>query len=202
MAYGYHGKGKRTARAKASGVNASWKDLGEVARSVRGKETLFALEHLEAAAKGEKAIEFKRHGKRRGHRKELGGKRGGFPVKSAKAVLAVVQSASANASRLGLGQTKIAHIVANKLAALPRMSPKGRRIRHDYETAFIEVVLEEMQEKAERKSAEAKKAAEGKKAQEKSQVPISGKGSASAQAPEKKEAAGTEVKKEEQKKSQ
>lgn len=185
MAYGYQGKGKRTARAKVSGVNASWKDLGEVVRSVRGKGTEWAIEHLQAAAEGEKAIEFVRHGKRRGHRKELGGKRGGFPIKSAKIALSVVESAAANAVKLGMGQTRIAHIVANKLATLPRMSPKGRRIRHDYETAFVEVVLEEAQQKAEKKSGGQKKAEEAKKAPEKSQKPA-GTESAAAKAPEKK----------------
>ena len=37
------------------------------------------------------------------------------------------------------------------------MSPKGRRIRHDYEVAFIEVVLEEKQQKIEKKDAAPKK---------------------------------------------
>jgi ribosomal protein uL22 len=151
----------RIARARISRVNCSWKDLSEVCRNVRGKGTDYALDFLTRAAEGEQAILFLRHCKSKGHRSELGGKQGGFPVKSCKAVLNVVESANANANRLGLGATKIVHIIANKHATYPRMSPKGRRIRHNYEVAFIEVVLEEMQQKiaSEKKADAPKKAA-------------------------------------------
>ncbi|MFA6328704.1 MAG: 50S ribosomal protein L22 [Candidatus Micrarchaeia archaeon] len=152
MEYGYNKKPTgRIARARISRVNCSFKDLGEVCRNVRGKDTDFALEFLANAAEGKQAILFLRHCKKKGHRRELGGKKGGFPVKSCRAVLGVVESAEANAMKLGLGATKIAHIAANKHATYPRMSPKGRRIRHDYEVAFIEVVLEEKQEKVAKK---------------------------------------------------
>ena len=147
MEYAYNKKPTgRLARARISRVNCSFKDLCEVCRNVRGKDTDFALEFLGNAAEGKQAILFLRHCKKKGHRRELGGKKGGFPVKSARAVLGVVEGADANATKLGLGATKIVHIAANKHATYPRMSPKGRRIRHDYEVAFIEVVLEEKQQ--------------------------------------------------------
>ena len=136
---------KRTARAKLTGVNASFKDLGEVCRAVRYKPTEDAIEYLTNAADKLQAIPMRRHGKGRGHVRQLGGQQGGWPVKSAKIVLGVVKSALANANKLGIGSTKIVHITANKEHTFPRMSPKGRRIRHDYETAFVEVVLEEWQ---------------------------------------------------------
>ncbi|MFA6908196.1 MAG: 50S ribosomal protein L22 [Candidatus Micrarchaeia archaeon] len=155
MLYGYNKKPTgRIARARISRVNCSFKDLCEVCRNVRGKDTGFALDFLGNAAEGKQAIYFARHNKKKGHRRELGGKKGGFPVKSCRAVLGVVESADANAMKLGLGATKIVHIAANKHATYPRMSPKGRRIRHDYEVAFIEVVLEEKQEKLGAKKAE------------------------------------------------
>lgn len=146
--YGYQGTGKCTARARMTGVNASWKDLCEVCRNVRGHSTESAIEFLENAKEGAQAILFLRHCHGKGHRRELGGKKGGFPVKSAGFVLGVVKSAHANAQKLGLGPTKVAHIAANKMDTYPRMSPKGRRIRHNYETALIEVVLEESQQEA------------------------------------------------------
>jgi len=156
MEYAYNKKPTgRLARARISRVNCSFKDLCEVCRNVRGKDTDFALDFLTRAADGEQAILFLRHCKKKGHRRELGGKKGGFPVKSCRAVLGVVESADANAIKLGLGATKIVHIAANKHATYPRMSPKGRRIRHDYEVAFIEVVLEEKQQKISAKKAEA-----------------------------------------------
>ena len=160
MEYAYQpkkGTNVRTARARLTGVNASYKDLSEVCRSVRGKPADYALEFLSRAANGEVAIYFARHNKGKGHRKELGGRKGGWPIKSAKFVLEVVANATANANKLGLGAAKVAHIIANKQDTFPRMSPKGKRIRQDYETAFIEVVLEEVQETAEAKGEKGKK---------------------------------------------
>ena len=157
----------KTARARITGVNASYKDLAEVCRSVRGKDTQYALEFLNDAAVKKKAIYFARHATGKGHRKELGGRIGGFPIKSVKIVLEVVKNAVANATKLGLGSAKIIHIIANKQDTYPRMSPKGRRIVHNYETAFVEVVLEETQQKApevkkEKKTDAAKKGVEAK----------------------------------------
>lgn len=142
------GKELRTARARITGVNASYKDLCNVCANVRGKDTEHALEFLNEAAEMKRAIHFARHNTGKGHRRELGGRKGGWPVKSVKIVLGVLQNAVANANKLGLSGTKLAHIIANKQDTYPRMSPKGRRIVHNYETAFVEIVLEEVQEKS------------------------------------------------------
>ncbi|MEM4348149.1 MAG: 50S ribosomal protein L22 [Candidatus Anstonellaceae archaeon] len=147
MAYAYCPKENvRFARAVARNLNASYKDLCNVCSSVRGLPTEDALEFLELAAAGQVAVPYPKFNHGKGHRKELGGRKGGWPIKSARLVLQVVQNAAANASKLGLGATKIAHIMANKQHIYPRLSPKGRRIRQDYETAFVEVVLEEIQQ--------------------------------------------------------
>jgi len=151
----------RIARARITGVNASYKDLAEVCRSVRGKSLEYAFDFLNDAAVKKKAIYFARHNTGKGHRKELGGRIGGFPVKSVKIVLEVIKNVAANATKLGIDQAKIIHIIANKQDTYPRMSPKGRRIVHNYETAFVEVVVAEYQQKI----AETKKE---KKAQAKS----------------------------------
>ncbi|MCX8194618.1 MAG: 50S ribosomal protein L22 [Candidatus Micrarchaeota archaeon] len=151
MKYAYTEKeGVRTARARLASVNASYKDLSQVCRNVRGMPTEMAIKFLEEAAEKKRAVRFFTHNAGMGHRRELGGKKGGYPIKAARLVLGLVKSAEANAAKLGLGETKIAHIMANKQDIFPRLSPKGRRIRHDYETAFVEVVLEEMQQKAEK----------------------------------------------------
>lgn len=159
----------KTARARITGVNASYKDLGAVCRNVRRKPTDDAIEFLELAAVKKKAIWFARHATGRGHRKELGGRIGGFPIKSVKIVLGVIENALANANRLGLGPTRVAHVLANKQDTYPRMSPKGRRIVHNYETAMVEVVLEEMQETAgSKKTAVERKGGAAKKPEAKS----------------------------------
>lgn len=164
MAYAYEDKeGKRTARARITGVNASYKDLCQVCNNVRGRSTEDAIQFLELAAKKKKAIRFFRHNSGKGHRRELGGKSGGFPVKSVRIVLEIVKSAYANAIRLGMNETIIAHIIANKQDILPRMSPKGRRIAHNYETAFVEAVLEEKREIAGKEGKKGAKKADAKK---------------------------------------
>jgi large subunit ribosomal protein L22 len=160
IGYGYNPKDKQIARALLRGVNASYKDLAEVCRNVRGKDTQDAIEFLNLALQKKKAIYFARHNKRKGHRKELGGKKGGWPIKSIKIVLELIKNASANATKLGLSETKIAHISANKYQIYPRLSPKGRRIRHDLETAILQVVLEEKQMSASSLDSASKKAQE------------------------------------------
>ncbi|MEM4555016.1 MAG: 50S ribosomal protein L22 [Candidatus Anstonellaceae archaeon] len=170
MAYAYRPKeNAKFARAVARGLNASYKDLCNVCSSVRGLPTEEALEFLELAAEGKVPIPYPKFNHGKGHRKELGGKKGGWPVKSAKLVLQVVQNAAANASKLGLGATKVVHIMANKQHIYPRLSPKGRRIRQDYETAFVEVVLEEIQQPTAAVQPEAKQTPAEQKAQQNEQ---------------------------------
>jgi len=142
--YSYEPKGKNFGRAYVQGVNASFKDLCAVCDSVRGRNAQSAIEFLAAAAKGEKAIGYHTHNAGMGHRKELGGLKGGYPKKSAAIILKLIESAYANASLKGFTNVKVKHISANKQNCLPRMSPKGKRMRMDYETANAQVVLEEI----------------------------------------------------------
>ena len=174
-------KNERVARARVDGVNASYKDLCNVCSNVRGRRADKALQFLTEAADGERPVRYFNYNKRRGHLRELGGKKGGWPVKSAKIVRDLIANAMANAVSRNMGDCKIAHIQANKQDIFGRMSPKGRRIRQDLETAFVEVVLEELKappapknakkddKKAETKKAEEKKT-ETKKAEEKKET--------------------------------
>lgn len=143
--YSYSPKsGVKFARAQSYGVDASYKDLSQVCSNIRGKRTVAAEDLLEAVDVGGAAILYRRHNKKLGHRRELGGKKGRFPRKAAAKVLEVLQNAVANAEFKGMAHPLfIAHVCANKQNTLARLSPKGRRSRADYETARIEVVLEE-----------------------------------------------------------
>ncbi|MFH1471182.1 MAG: 50S ribosomal protein L22 [Candidatus Micrarchaeota archaeon] len=142
--YSYKGTGAKFAKAQVHDVDASYKDLGAVCDAIRHKGTEQALELLEKVAEGNTPILFRKHNKHLGHRRELGGKKGRYPRKAAKLVLAVLKNAVANASHKGLGDDLIvAHACANKQLILPRMAPKGRSRRSNYETAKIELVVEE-----------------------------------------------------------
>ncbi len=158
---------ERLARARVDGVNASYKDLCNVCENVRGRRDDAALQFLTEAAEGERAVRYFEHNKHRGHVRELGGKKGGWPVKSCKIVRDVLENAMANANRLGLGPCKIIHIQANKGVVYGRMAPKGgKRGRSDLETAFVEIVLRELKtadgKEREHKKIETKKVEEKK----------------------------------------
>ncbi len=154
--YSYKGTGAKFAKSQVNDVDASFKDLGAVCDAIRYKKTDAAVELLEKVSEGDTPVYYRKHNKHLGHRHELGGKRGRYPKKSAKLVLAVLKNAIANASFRGLDEELVVkHACANKQRIMPRMAPRGTSRRSNYETARIEIVLEE--------SPEAAKAFEGKK---------------------------------------
>jgi large subunit ribosomal protein L22 len=155
------------ASARLEGVNASYKDLSEVCGRIRRKNATWALSFLEKAAEGKIPVLFKRHNKKLGHRRELGGKKGRYPEKAAGVVLGVLESAIANGMSKGLGENyTIFASTANKRFTYPRMAPKGRTARSYYELARVEIVLKPSEVP---KGVEVKKAAKPEqKKQEKS----------------------------------
>jgi len=143
--YGYVGKaGEAIAKAQAYDIDVSYKDMCEVCSDVRGTLAEPALTRLTLVAQGKAAVRYTdRHGKRLGHRRELGGRKGRWPKKAARLVHKVLENALANANAKGIQVPFIAHISANKHRTFPRLAPKGRQMRHNYETARIEIVLTE-----------------------------------------------------------
>lgn len=138
------GKEGDFARARVEGVDASFKDLVEVCGSIRYRPVDQAIKFLEEAADGSRPILFRSSNRHLGHRRELGGKKGRYPKKSAKIVLGALKSALANAQRKGLSEELIvAHVCANKLSTYMRYSSKGRRNISALETARVEIVLKE-----------------------------------------------------------
>ncbi len=147
---------EKCAYARIEDVNASYKDLAQVCGNIRRKESSWALEFLEKAAKGEAAVRYRRHNKRLGHRRELGGKKGRYPQKAAKIVLKLLKSAVANGMQKGLGEDYlVTHVCATKKHIYPRLAPKGRRMRSFLETSRVELVAtpKELPKKAEKKPA-------------------------------------------------
>ncbi len=138
------GKEGDFARARVEGVDASVKDLVEVCGNIRYKPVDKAIRLLEAVADGSMPILYRSNNKRLGHRRELGGRKGRYPQKSAKIVLGALKSAIANAQQKGLSEELIVtHACANKLATYMRYAPKGRRNISALQTARIEIVLKE-----------------------------------------------------------
>ena len=138
------GKEGDFARARLEGVDASFKDLVEVCGSIRYRPVDQAIKFLEEASEGKRPILFRSSNRHLGHRRELGGKKGRYPMKSAKIVLGVLRSALANAQHKGLSEELIiTHACANKLSTYMRYASKGRRNPSALETARVEIVLKE-----------------------------------------------------------
>ncbi len=135
------------ASTRVEGVDASYKDLSQVCGVIRGKETSWARTFLERAAKGEIPVLYRKHNKRLGHRRELGGKKGRYPKKSAGIVLKALNAAIANGVVKGLGdEYEIIVATANKKDIYPRMASKGRTARAYLVTSRIELVLKSKNE--------------------------------------------------------
>jgi len=145
FSYSFKGDAGKTARAQRSDIDASFKDLSQVCRNINGKEVSEAVNLLEDAKLGKVPIRYVKFNKKLGHRKELGGRKGRYPRKSAGIVLELLKGTIANARRKGLGEKLVVrHASANKQNVYPRIASKGRAMRANYETAKLEIVLEEL----------------------------------------------------------
>lgn len=147
--YSYQSDGKH-ALAQVHDIDASFKDLAMVCANIRRKRVKTAQALLEKAEKKEIPIRFYKYSKHLGHRSELGGKKGRYPVKAVKIVKKVFENAVANAEFKGLDLEKmvVVHASANKHKIYPRMQfqgkdPRGRAKRSDVEHAKVEICLEE-----------------------------------------------------------
>jgi len=160
------------ARAQINGVDASFKDLGAVCSNIKGLSTDKAEVLLVKVSKKEFPIWFSSHNKKMGHRGEIGGKKGRYPLKCAKIVLGVLRNAVANANSKGLlGDLKVVHASANKQDTYPRIAPRSRWRRSNYVTSRVEIVLKEIAEakpevKAKKAEVLQKRAAEKRKVRE------------------------------------
>ena len=130
------------ASARVEGTNTSHKDLIQVCAAIRNRKADWAVSFLEKVADGEVPVLYRSYNKKIGHRRELGGRKGRYPQKAAKAVLKLLQSAMANGRVAGLGEEfTILTASANTKEVYPRMAPKGRRVRSALRTSRIEIIL-------------------------------------------------------------
>ncbi|MEM2963551.1 MAG: 50S ribosomal protein L22 [Candidatus Anstonellales archaeon] len=145
-------EGERYAFAQGEGLNVSFKDLSQVCKNISGKTVEEALHFLERVMRGLQPVRYFSHNKKLGHRKELGGKKGRYPIKAARVAYKILQNALANANYLRFSNPIIHHICANKGEIYPRLRSKGRAGRSDYETANLQIVLRDSGVKEENKT--------------------------------------------------
>ncbi len=160
--------GEKNACAQAHDVNASYKDLTQVCGAIKGKSIGKAKRLLKEAAALKRAIPYKKFNTGCGHRPELGGRKGRYPKKECFIMLRLLDNAAANAVHKGLDSEKVFVKTARayKQASFPRyrrtwagsvtLGYGKRAVWKSYETARIEIVLEEKARPPARKTKPAK----------------------------------------------
>jgi len=150
--YGYSFEGFDPAvhvRASGREVNVSPKAAREVALSIKGMPITGAIGLLEQVSEKKMAIAFRRHKLKVGHRSELQGfPTGSYPVKTAKAFIAVLRNLQANSEFKGLDPERVQIIHASAYAGrtvkdfVPRAF--GRSSPNHHQLVHIEVVGKEV----------------------------------------------------------
>ena len=142
--YGYGFEGYDPAvhvRASGREVNISPKAAREICVTLKGMTIPKAIALLEDVQEKKKAIAFRRHKLKVGHRSELQGfPTGSYPVRAARAYLQVLQNLQGNAEFKGLDPEKIKIIHAAGYAgrtikdyvprAMGRSSPNFHQLVH------------------------------------------------------------------------
>lgn len=146
---------KKVARAQAFDLDASYKDLTEIARAIKGKTLEKAQETLDNAINEKKAIPYQRFAKGTGHKSNIGGKRGRYPKKECKIVKSLLLNCKANAEVKGLDLNTL--YIQSAIAYKQNVYPRYRRFwasgatigygkqstMSNYATARIELTLTE-----------------------------------------------------------
>lgn len=138
----------KTAKAVGKSLKISPKHAVELCRELRGKKLESAKVYLEEVIQMEKAVPFKRHNKKVGHRKGLTGwPSGRYPVKAAAQILKVLENAEANAEYKGLDaeSLKIMHISSHRGFIVRGWTPRafGRASPFNTPTTHVQIVLGE-----------------------------------------------------------
>ncbi|PTD94314.1 50S ribosomal protein L22 [archaeon SCG-AAA382B04] len=139
---------KTTSKAMGRELHISPKDSVEICDSIRGKDLSKAKEILKGVINKEKPIAYKKHNKKKGHRKGIEKwDTGGYPEKAASEILKVIENAESNAEYKGLeiNKLRIKHIAAKRGTEIEGMMPRafGRATPKNTKTTHVEVVLEE-----------------------------------------------------------
>ncbi len=138
---------ENSAKALGKEIPISPKLTREVCGLIRGMKVPKAISTLEGIAAVETPVPLKRYNKRVSHKQGVGP--GRYPVKSAKAVLAVLNSAVSNAEYKGLttDDMVVRTITASRGRTTPGHMPRahGRATQWNQETVNLEIIIEEVE---------------------------------------------------------
>ncbi|MHA1144717.1 MAG: 50S ribosomal protein L22 [Candidatus Helarchaeota archaeon] len=149
--YGYSIKNldpEKTSKASGRDVRCSPKKAREVCNAIKGMKLEDAKEYLTRVISLQEAIPFKRHKKKRGHKKGLNKwSAGGYPQNAAYYVFTVLENAEANAEYKGMDidKVKIKHAAISRGPLIKKNIPRafGRSTAYYKHLSHIEIVLEE-----------------------------------------------------------
>ena len=138
----------KTAKALGRSLKISPKHAVEICNRIRGMKVEKAEAYLEDVIEMKTAVPFRRHNKKVGHRRGIGGwPTGRYPVKAAKQILDILKNAEANAEYKGLDteNLKIMHISSHRGYVIRGWTPRafGRASPFNTPTTHIQVVLGE-----------------------------------------------------------
>ena len=136
-----------SAKALSKEQPVSPKFAREVAGMIRGMKVDTARQALEDVIDKKRAVPLKRYNKRVSHKPGVGP--GRYPVKAAKAILGVLDSAASNAEYKGLDVSNmaIATISVARGRTIPGHMPRahGRATQWNQETVNIEIIISEVE---------------------------------------------------------
>ena len=140
-----------TVKASGRELRVSPKAAREVCAAIKGMTLDEAKEFLEQVIAKRKPVPFRRYKKKIPHRRDIQGFYAGrYPVKAARMILEILESAEANAIYKGLDleRLKIIHASAYPGTKLKRFIPRafGRSSPRFETLCHIEIVLEQMRE--------------------------------------------------------
>lgn len=137
-------KNENSAKAQGKSLSISLKHSIEVCSFIRGKPLERAKDMLNKVIKQEIAVPYKRYNTELAHKRKIGP--GRYPIKTAKAILNLLESAEANAQVKGLSPAElvISRIVAN---IGPTTWHYGRKRSRKMKRANIEILLEKGEKK-------------------------------------------------------
>ncbi len=135
----------RTAVASLRDEDMSYKEVVELLDVIRGKKLSEAKKILEDIIAMRRAVPYRRHYGKVGHRRGMGP--GRYPVKAAKKVLALLENVENNAEFKGLDVENLwlIHAAAHKGMTIKRFMPRafGRSTPKVKQLVHVEVAVEE-----------------------------------------------------------
>lgn len=140
---------ERSSKAMGMELRISPKHALELCNAIRGMRVEEARTYLEDVVALKRAVPFRHHKRKVGHRRGLiGWDAGRYPQKAAGEMIAILQNAAANAEYKGLdpGDMRISHVATKKGRVLRGWMPRamGRATPKNTETVTIEMVLSEV----------------------------------------------------------